>query len=164
MSIGGGTGQGGRMPCPSTATGRAARHILQAPGPLPAPRLRGTPCADAPGAAGGGGQGVRLRKAGNPNVTHVAPECHPGRDPFHGLQHDHTAEAALLLHPLHPHGHRDPLPAAAHNVHLGHRGAQSGPSTAQARPAGVPARCSPASRIEINQSANKASDARPYGL
>lgn len=88
-------------------------------------------------------------------MTHVAPERHPGRDPLHGLQHDHAAEAALLLHPLHPHGDRDPLPAAAHNVHLGTEGLRA----ARARPAGTPTCCSPTSQTETKQSANKASDA-----
>lgn len=62
----------------------------------------------------------RRRRAlrGHGTQTHVTLEGHPGRDPLHGLQHDHAAQAVLLLHPLQPHGDRDLLPAAAHDVHL----------------------------------------------
>ena len=68
-------------------------------------------------------------------ATHIALEGNPGRDPLHGLQHDHAAEAVFLLHPLHPHGHRNLFPAAAHNVHLR---AQTGSRLTAPRPPGPP--------------------------
>lgn len=61
---------------------------------------------------------TRGRSSRGTQQTHVASEGDPGRDPLHGLQHDHAARPGLPLHPLHPHGHRGPLPAAAHRVYL----------------------------------------------
>lgn len=100
--------------------------------------------------------------------THIALERDPGRDPLHGLQHNHTAQPGLLPHPLHPHRHRDPLLASAHDVHL-----RAGTGcTCHPQPQGPPhsrhtAFSSSAHRpdiLEINQSTDKVSGTEPYSL